>query len=87
MPPSLVRLDLSGGYGDENHHKFTGGIPTEWGSLTNLKELNMGRCGLSGARFDSRTRSARHTHERKRENPGSEEPGNEERAGNESKCP
>ena len=28
--------------------KFTGGIPTEWGSLTKLKELRMARCGLDG---------------------------------------
>ena len=47
MPLSLEKLDLCGGY---NHpHKFTGGIPTEWGSLTNLKELKMAYCGLSGA--------------------------------------
>ena len=42
MPPSLERLILGS-------NKFTGGIPTEWSSLTNLKELNMARCGLSGA--------------------------------------
>ena len=43
MPPSLEKLDMySAG-------KFTGGIPTEWGSLTNLKELKMAYCGLSGA--------------------------------------
>ena len=43
MPPSLENLDMySAG-------KFTGGIPTEWGSLTNLKELKMAYCGLSGA--------------------------------------
>ena len=47
MPPSLKRLDLSGDY--FNPHKFTGGIPTEWSSLTNLKELKMAYCGLSGA--------------------------------------
>ena len=47
MPPSLERLDLSAD--DYLPHKFTGGIPTEWSSLTNLKELNMGHCGLSGA--------------------------------------
>ena len=47
MPLSLEKLDLSGSYHDR--HKFTGGIPMEWGSLTNLKELNMGLCGLSGA--------------------------------------
>ena len=42
MPPSLEKLDLSGdlsGYG--NHHKFTGGIPTEWGSLTNLSLIHI----------------------------------------------
>ena len=47
MPPSLERLDLSGDF--DNPHKFTGGIPTEWGSLTNLKVLDMAHCGLSGA--------------------------------------
>ena len=43
MPPSLEKLDMS------SAGKFTGGIPTEWSSLTNLKELSMARCGLSGA--------------------------------------
>ena len=43
MPPSLEKLDMS------SAGKFTGGIPTEWGSLTNLKELKMANCGLSGA--------------------------------------
>ncbi len=47
MPPSLEKLDLSGT--EFCAHKFTGGIPTEWSSLTNLKELNVARCGLSGA--------------------------------------
>ena len=47
MPPSLEKLNLSGDY--VYLHKFTGGIPTEWGSLTNLKELKMANCGLSGA--------------------------------------
>ena len=43
MPPSLEVLNMySAG-------KFTGGIPSEWGSLTNLKNLNMHRCGLDGA--------------------------------------
>ena len=51
MPPSLEKLNLSGGGGPYigEPHKFTGGIPTEWSSLTNLKELNMAHCGLSGA--------------------------------------
>ena len=47
MPPSLEKLILSHGYGETN--KFSGGIPTEWSSLTNLKELEMTYCGLSGA--------------------------------------
>ena len=47
MPPSLEVLNL--GEYSWNTHKFTGGIPTEWGSLTNLKELEMANCGLTGA--------------------------------------
>ena len=47
MPPSLETLILGKIIGNLN--RFTGGIPTEWGSLTNLKELKMDRCGLSGA--------------------------------------
>ena len=47
MPVSLEILNLSGiSY---NPHKFTGGIPAEWSSMTNLKELNMSHCGLDGA--------------------------------------
>ena len=42
MPPSLEKLDMF------DAGKFTGGIPTEWGSLTKLKELNMAYCGLDG---------------------------------------
>ena len=60
LPPSLEILDTSGGgaYIDgRDHHKFTGGIPPEWGALTNLKELKIARCGLDGA-FGS-TRSER----------------------------
>ena len=54
MPPSLERLDLKEAPGASQPHegnttKFTGGIPTEWSSLTNLKELSMADCGLSGA--------------------------------------
>ena len=51
MPTSLEILNLSGGnpvFGD-TPHKFTGGIPAEWGSLTNLKSLDMPNCGLDGA--------------------------------------
>ena len=47
MPPSLEELILDGGY--DTPHKFTGGIPSEWGSLTNLKSLDMRNCGLDGA--------------------------------------
>ena len=47
MPPSLEILNL-GEYQD-NNNKFTGGIPAEWGSLTNLKTLKMVKCGLDGA--------------------------------------
>ena len=43
MPPSLEVLNMY------NAGKFTGGIPSEWGSLTNLKELKMAYCGLDGA--------------------------------------
>ena len=42
MPPSLEKLDLAS-------NQFTGGIPAEWGSLTNLEVLKMAACGLSGA--------------------------------------
>ena len=51
MPPSLEKLILSHGmsHGIFETNKFSGGIPTEWSSLTNLKELNVARCGLSGA--------------------------------------
>ena len=43
MPPSLKELNMY------NAGKFTGGIPSEWGSLTNLKELMMEECSLDGA--------------------------------------
>ena len=48
MPPSLEILTLGISYMNKNN-KFTGGIPTEWGSLTNLKMLSMVHCGLDGA--------------------------------------
>ena len=47
MPPSLEELLLVGNIWSP--HKFTGGIPAEWGSLTNLKTLDMFDCGLDGA--------------------------------------
>ena len=40
MPPSLEILHML------QAGKFTGGIPTEWGSLTELQELIMRDCGL-----------------------------------------
>ena len=43
MPPSLEVLNM------DNAGKFTGGIPSQWGSLTNLKNLDMYSCGLDGA--------------------------------------
>ena len=43
---SLEVLSLSGDLG--NPHSFTDGIPSEWGALTNLKELKMVACGLDG---------------------------------------
>ena len=49
---SLEVLDISGGdliFGGTSH-QFTGGIPSEWGALTNLKELKMVACGLDGER-------------------------------------
>ena len=46
MPPSLEILIL--GKTSDNTNKFTGGIPAEWSSMTNLKELIMEHCGLDG---------------------------------------
>ena len=60
LPTSLEILDISdGGATYRDFRKFTGGIPIEWGALTNLKELKMACCGLDGA-FGS-TRSERFT--------------------------
>ena len=56
LPASLEVLDLTGGrpgYFGETPHKFTGGIPSEWGALTNLAELKMSNCGLDGKRSAS----------------------------------
>ena len=53
---SLEVLDLSGGGdmtgfgGQDESHKFTGGIPSEWAALTNLKTLKMQDSGLDGKR-------------------------------------
>ena len=46
LPVSLEVLNL--GDAGANTNKFTGGIPSEWGALTNLKELKMVACGLDG---------------------------------------
>ena len=46
LPVSLEVLNL--GEPGRNTNKFTGGIPSEWGALTNLKELRMVKCGLDG---------------------------------------
>ena len=56
MPVSLEELVLDG---DLNEHKFTGGIPVEWSSLTNLKKLSMARCGLDGQYMLSQNTRAR----------------------------
>ena len=48
MPVSLEILDLSGGQYGGQEHKFTGGIPAEWSSMTNLKKLDLANCSLDG---------------------------------------
>ena len=50
-------LDVSGDI--YNPHKFTGGIPSEWGALTNLKELKMAFRGLDGKLLSTRTERLR----------------------------
>ena len=46
LPVSLKVLIL--GEDSSNTNYFTGGIPPEWGALTNLKQLKMVACGLGG---------------------------------------
>ena len=46
LPVSLKVLHL--GRNAANGNTFTGGIPSEWGLLTNLKELMMVACSLDG---------------------------------------
>ena len=46
LPTSLEVLTL--GEYSYNTNKFTGGIPPEWGALTNLKSLKIVACGLDG---------------------------------------
>ena len=54
LPVSLEVLN----FGDDEYaasaNKFTGGIPSEWGALTNLKELKMVKCGLDGKALSTR---------------------------------
>ena len=47
LPVSLEVLNF-GEPGQSNYNTFRGGIPSEWGALTNLKELKMVECGLEG---------------------------------------
>ena len=60
LPVSLEELNL--GQFDDNTNKFTGGIPSEWGALTNLKKLRMVNCGLDGEIFMPRTAFAHSGH-------------------------
>ena len=53
LPISLEVFNL--GDGLRNTNKFTGGIPSEWGALTNLKELKIVACGLDGKPLRTRT--------------------------------
>ena len=46
----------------DNNNKFTGGIPSEWGALTNLKRLSAVKCGLDGAICMPRTKFAHFGH-------------------------
>ena len=53
LPVSLEVFNL--GDHRQNTNKFTGGIPSEWGALTNLKELQMVACDLDGKPLSIRT--------------------------------
>ena len=57
LPVSLEVLNFGVNY--DNTNKFTGGIPSEWGALTNLKELKMASCGLDGKPLSIRTERLR----------------------------
>ena len=49
LPLSLETLQLGPDHAfQDNSNKFEGGIPAEWGSLTNLKKLNVAKCGIGG---------------------------------------
>ena len=53
----------------ENNNKFTGGIPAEWSSMTNLKQLNMSSCGLDGGSWSLQIYHAEANREANRESP------------------
>ena len=48
LPGSLEVLNLGDDPFARSNNKFTGGIPSEWGVLTNLKELKVANCGFDG---------------------------------------
>ena len=54
LPGSLEVLNLGDDPFARSNNKFTGGIPSEWGVLTNLKELKMVNCGLDGKPLSTR---------------------------------
>ena len=56
LPTSLEVLDLSGGDEYTPNNEFTGGLPSEWGALTNVKELKIAHCGLDGKPLSIRTK-------------------------------
>ena len=53
LPVSLEVFNLGDHW--RNTNMFTGGIPPEWGALTNLKELKMVACDLDGKPLSIRT--------------------------------
>ena len=55
MSLETLQLGPDEWYQDNNNNKFEGGIPAEWGSLTNLKKLNAVKCGLDGKIGSTRT--------------------------------
>ena len=56
LPISLEVFNLDGGRGNTNKsNKFTGEIPSEWGALTNLKQLTVVNCGLDGKQLSIRS--------------------------------
>ena len=54
LPVSLEVLIFGDNF--DNNNKFTGGIPSEWGALTNLKELKIALCGLDGKPLRTRAK-------------------------------